>query len=90
MKVTWSKSCNVKQFAEVVVGDCFTVPDKDGVFGNLVYMKIEAHVSDVDADFNVVTLTNGELTWFDDEDVVYPLDVELKVRLEEMRSVPGH
>jgi hypothetical protein len=79
MKITWSKSRNVKQFADVNETDCFTVPDEDGVFVNRVYMKIEAHVFDVEDDFNAVTLTNGEVTWFDDEDEVYPLDVELKV-----------
>jgi len=78
MKIFWSKSRNVKQFADLAETDCFTVPDKDGVF-NRVYMKIETHVSEVDADFNVVALTNGELTWFDDDDVVHPLDVELRV-----------
>lgn len=80
MKVTWSKSHPVKQFADVDKTDCFTVPDEDGVFVNRVYMKIDAYVSEAGTDFfNAVTLTNGELTWFDPEGEVYPLDAELRV-----------
>ena len=79
MKITWLKSRPVKQFADLVETDCFTIPDEDGVFVNRVYMKIEAVAVFGEDDFNAVTLTNGELTWFDDEDEVYPLDVELKV-----------
>lgn len=73
MKIINKRPSIEPKFKDVLEGECFIYEDN-------IYMKTEEIVEEFGDGINVTNLETGALGYFDDEEIVEPIETELKIK----------
>lgn len=73
MKIINKRPSIEPKFKDVLLGECFIYEDN-------IYMKTEEIIEEFGDIVNVTNLETGALGCFDDEEIIEPIEAELRIK----------